>query len=79
MWPEHVASRGADEVGSCLLKAIPTMLRDKRKLIVWSDSCSGQNKNFKVMCLFTRAVMKGKRVLRKSEIEAVLSMEEALK
>ena len=46
VWPEHVASRGADEVGSCLLKAIPTMLRDKRKLIVWSDSCSGQNKNF---------------------------------
>ena len=33
VWPEHVASRGADEVGSCLLKALPTMLHNKRRLI----------------------------------------------
>ena len=45
VWPEHVASRVADEVGSRLLKAIPTMRRVKRMLIVWSESCSGQKKN----------------------------------
>ena len=38
-------------MGSFLLKAIPTMLHDKRRLIVWSDPCSGQNKNFKMYML----------------------------
>ena len=44
------------EIGSCLLKALPTMLGTKRKLIVWSDSCNGQNKNFKMMCLWLHMV-----------------------
>ena len=54
-----VASRGADEIGSCLLKALPMMSGNKRKLIVWSDSCSGQNKNFKMMCLWLHMVESG--------------------
>ena len=48
-----------DEIGSCLLKALPTMLGNKRKLIVWSDSGSGQNKNFKMMCVWLHMVESG--------------------
>ena len=59
VWPEHVASRGADEIGRCLLKALPMMLGNKRKLIVWSDSCCGQNKNVKMMCLWLHMVESG--------------------
>ena len=47
------------ERGSCLLKAIPTTLHDKSRLIVWSDSCSGQNKNFKMMCVWLYMVKSG--------------------
>jgi hypothetical protein len=53
VWPEFTASRGADEVGSCVLKALPlTVKNNKRKLIVWSDCCSGQNKNYKMICVW---------------------------
>ena len=55
MWTFISTIGQIDELGSCLLKALPTMLGNKRKLIVWSDSCSGQNKNFK-MCLWLHMV-----------------------
>ncbi|KAG8236973.1 hypothetical protein J437_LFUL016546 [Ladona fulva] len=44
VWPESTAGRGADEVGSCLLRAIPKIRGDMKKLIVYSDSCAGQKK-----------------------------------
>ena len=59
VWPEHRASRGADEIASCLLKALPTLVKNKRKIIVWSDSCSGQNKNFRMMCFWNYIVQIG--------------------
>lgn len=48
-WPESVASRGPDEIASCLhqnfLETIPA---DTEKIILYSDSCPGQNKNIKM-------------------------------
>lgn len=54
VWPESVASRGSDEIASCLLKAVPLIEEGagKRKLIVYSDSCVGQNKNFTITGLW---------------------------
>ena len=53
VWPQFVASRGADEIGFCVLKAVQNKVaQDKRKLIIWSDCCPGQNKNFKMFCLW---------------------------
>lgn len=53
VWGEHVASRGADEIVSCLMKVMPHLESyNKDHLIVWSDSCYGQNKNFSVMCFW---------------------------
>ena len=59
VWPEHFASRGADEIGSCLLRALPLYCQNKRDIIIWSDCCSGQNKNFKIMCLWLFMVESG--------------------
>lgn len=46
MWPENIGSRGASEIGSCLLKYIKEYLPSGvRHLIAYSDSCGGQNRN----------------------------------
>lgn len=50
LWDETVASRGPQEVGSCLLHYIKTNVRSKR-LVMYSDQCGGQNRNIKMAVL----------------------------
>jgi hypothetical protein len=48
MWPEHFARRGSNEIMSCLKKYIEILQSERpniKKLILYSDSCPGQNKN----------------------------------
>ncbi|GFR84547.1 hypothetical protein ElyMa_004153200 [Elysia marginata] len=50
MWHEGQASRGPNEIGSCLLRYI----RENdipENIIAFTDSCGGQNRNLKI-CLF---------------------------
>lgn len=60
-WTEDVANRGSAEVFGSLLTAIEQddVLKSKDHLIVWSDSCSGQNKNFTLICLYQYLILKG--------------------
>lgn len=49
VWVEGEASRGSQEVGSCILKHIQTYISPSVKhLVLWSDSCGGQNRNIKM-------------------------------
>lgn len=49
VWAEGTAGRGAQEVGSCLVKHINENVSGEVKhLILWSDSCGGQNRNIKL-------------------------------
>lgn len=49
VWPESVASRGPEEIASCLYQNfLETIPADTEKIILYSDSCSGQNKNIKM-------------------------------
>lgn len=49
VWSENVASRGGQEVASCLLKHFQNNLPETVKhVILYSDSCGGQNRNIKV-------------------------------
>lgn len=49
VWDESVASRGAQEVGSCLLKHFDNYLpHNTKKLMLYSDTCGGQNRNIKM-------------------------------
>lgn len=51
-WDETQASRGSQEVISCLLQYLHTdYLKETEHLIAYSDACGGQNRNFK-MALF---------------------------
>lgn len=60
-WTEDQAGRGSSEVVSCLLTALEgeESLRDKDHLVIWSDSCAGQNKNFLMICLYQYLISKG--------------------
>jgi len=50
VWHEGLASRGSQEISSCLHKFVHSDYcnHDKTELIAWSDSCGGQNRNIKV-------------------------------
>lgn len=50
VWDETVASRGPQEIGSCLLRYIKENVKTKR-LILYSDQCGGQNRNIKMATL----------------------------
>lgn len=51
LWMEYVASRGTQEVGSCLKKHIDSITKPIKKLILWSDSCGGQNRSIKLVLM----------------------------
>lgn len=54
-WCENVASRGAQEIGSCLLKHFENNLpKDTQKIILRSDSCTGQNRNIKLALMLKK-------------------------
>ncbi|KAJ8889154.1 hypothetical protein PR048_008648 [Dryococelus australis] len=48
VWDEIVASRSAWEVSSCLVKHLELNTRDKKNVIIYSDTCTGENRNIKM-------------------------------
>ena len=52
MWPESVASRGSQEVCSCVLNYLRMGSTEASHLIVYSDACGGQNRNINVVCMW---------------------------
>lgn len=60
-WTEDQASRGSSEIFSCLLTVLELeeAFINKDHLVIWSDSCAGQNKNFLLICLYQYLIQKG--------------------
>lgn len=61
-WTEDIATKGSLEIGSCLHTFIQILNGENKNiqhLIIWSDSCSGQNKNFNIICLYQYLIYKG--------------------
>lgn len=63
LWNETVGQRGSNEIASCLYKLFTCneigYTTDKKKLILWSDNCCGQNKNQAVLAMFLVLIAKG--------------------
>ena len=59
LWHEGMTGRGANEVASCLLKIFSNGATARKKLVVWSDNCCGQNKNRMILFLWVHFVIKG--------------------
>ena len=49
-WHEGLASRGSNEVASCLMKHLREMNSEAGNLVLYSDSCGGQNRNIGMVC-----------------------------
>ncbi|CAH1106579.1 unnamed protein product [Psylliodes chrysocephalus] len=62
-WTEDVAHRGISEICSSLLIMLEynNLFQDNiiSHLILWTDSCAGQNKNFLIICLYQYLILKG--------------------
>lgn len=59
-WDESTAGRGADEIGSCLLKHFEQNNITGDKLIAITDNCAGQNKNWTVVSVWLRLIASGR-------------------
>lgn len=62
-WTEDLAGKGSNEIASSLFYFVQlsknTTLQDVDHLVVWSDSCAGQNKNFNMISLYQYMILKG--------------------
>lgn len=74
IWIEGDAGRGAQEVGSCLVKYIlGDNISDKvEELILWSDSCGGQSHNIK-MVLLLKSVLEDSQTLKSIKLRFLVS------
>lgn len=54
-WDESMASRGSQEIASCLHKHFEKFVpKDTQKIILRSDACSGQNRNIKMALMLKK-------------------------
>ena len=56
MWHEGIASRGSQEVGSCLRHHLKQNGSTAKHLIAFSDACGGQNRNINMVCMWLHIV-----------------------
>lgn len=56
MWPENTASRGANEVASCLFRFLRDIPHGVETAVFYSDTCGGQNKNIIIISMFQWAI-----------------------
>lgn len=71
MWHEGVASRGANEIASCLLHIVNHGLTIKKHLVIWCDNCGGQNKNR--ILLFTLIFLVANGIFHTIELKFLVS------
>lgn len=45
MWHEALSDRGADQIASCLVHFLKDLPEHVNKVVLYSDSCSAENKN----------------------------------
>lgn len=52
LWTELEGQRGSSEIGSALLKWINQLPQNVNEISLYSDTCSGQNRNQYIAALF---------------------------
>ena len=60
IWTENESGRGSQEVGSAILAFLDNAKINGGRLIAWSDSCAGQNKNWNIICLWQYLIASGR-------------------
>ena len=52
MWHDRTAARATTEIGLCLLRHVKSMSTSASRLILYKDSCRGQNRTVHQLCLY---------------------------
>lgn len=61
VWDETIASRGAQEIASCLHRHFLTYVPpDTTEIILYSDACGGQNRNIKMSLMLKKFIVDAK-------------------
>ncbi|CAG4949581.1 unnamed protein product [Parnassius apollo] len=53
VWHEGISGRGANQIASCLFLYLKELPEEVSEVILYSDTCGGQNKNTHVAAMFT--------------------------
>ena len=56
MWNESIASCGSCEIGSCIISHLKEMQTTATSLVVYSDTCGGQNQNIHIVSMWMHIV-----------------------
>lgn len=72
VWDESVASRGPQEIGSCILNFIKNFVTTEH-LIMYSDQCGGQNRNIKLSLLCQFIVSSPDYIVKKIDHKFLVS------
>ena len=56
VWDESVASRGSQEIGSCIIWHLKEIASGAKRLVLYSDACGGQNRNINLVALWLHVV-----------------------
>jgi len=59
IWCEITAGRGSNDIASCILQYLKNVNVSAKTLRVFSDNCSGQNKNFNILSLWQYLIADG--------------------
>ncbi len=59
MWHEGQAKRGSNEIASCLTIVLMAKITTKKRIEIWCDNCSGQNKNQMLVMAMIYLVLHG--------------------
>ena len=57
VWNECITGRGSSEIISCLFQYFSQIRSEATKLVCYSDSCFGQNKNFAMICFWNSLIL----------------------
>ncbi|CAG9763456.1 unnamed protein product [Ceutorhynchus assimilis] len=63
MWQEAMASRGGNEIASCLYRHLKNLPDSISEVTFYSDTCGGQNKNSHVAAMFIKAQSKNPNLI----------------
>lgn len=54
IWNETIAKRGANDIGSCIYKCLLELPETVKHVVLYSDSCPGQNRNSYITVMFEK-------------------------
>ncbi|XP_031327855.1 uncharacterized protein LOC116160704 [Photinus pyralis] len=62
MWHEAEGARGGNQIGTCLFKQLTDLPTNIKHVVLYSDTCGGQNKNSHVAAMFLCAMQQNKNL-----------------